>query len=112
VLLLPSLDREDLYLRFHLDEPWNSAHNLSLLSEMPEVFRHRDSLVDSTSTRFQLITGPGTAFETVAGPSNRLLRKGGDSDRTAIAVVVPESQPFPGRSRAISATRDRSRCWR
>src|SRR5262249_3382628 len=41
VALLPYLESGDptLYGRFHLDEPWDSPHNIKLLNEMPAVYR-------------------------------------------------------------------------
>lgn len=38
VLLLPFLDQNELYQKFKLDEPWDSAHNAALIKEMPEIF--------------------------------------------------------------------------
>jgi hypothetical protein len=38
VALLPYLEQDALYKQFKLDEPWNSAHNLKLLSQMPKVY--------------------------------------------------------------------------
>lgn len=38
VALLPYLGEEELYDQFHHDEPWDSAHNKTLIKEMPEVF--------------------------------------------------------------------------
>lgn len=38
VLLLPFLGREDLYSKFHLDEAWDSPHNIALVKEMPQFF--------------------------------------------------------------------------
>lgn len=38
VHLLPYLDRMDLYQRFHLDEPWDSPHNRTLIEQMPEPY--------------------------------------------------------------------------
>ena len=38
VHILPWLEQEALYRRFHLDEPWDSPHNIQLLTEMPEVY--------------------------------------------------------------------------
>ena len=39
VLILPYLGRPDLYDDFHLDEPWNIAHNKGLLTKMPANLR-------------------------------------------------------------------------
>ena len=39
VQLLPLLGQEELYKQFHLDEPWDSQHNRTLIAKMPEVYR-------------------------------------------------------------------------
>ena len=39
VMLLPFLDQKQLYKEFHLDEPWDSEHNKTLIGRMPAVFR-------------------------------------------------------------------------
>src|SRR5262249_17915867 len=38
VLLLPYLGEDKLYRQFHLDESWESAHNLQLLASILPVF--------------------------------------------------------------------------
>lgn len=38
VFLLPHLGQEALYRQFHLDEPWDSPHNRTLIRQMPAVF--------------------------------------------------------------------------
>lgn len=40
VHLLPSIGQQDLYERFHFDEPWDSEHNLTLLPEIPPFYYH------------------------------------------------------------------------
>ena len=40
VALLPYLEQSALYEQFHLDEPWDSEHNLKLLDKMPAVYAH------------------------------------------------------------------------
>ena len=45
-MLLPYLDQNDLYQRFHLDEPWDSEHNIALLKEIPDVLRIPGTPVD------------------------------------------------------------------
>jgi len=39
VLLLPQLGEQALFEKFHLDEPWFSEHNRSLIASMPEIYR-------------------------------------------------------------------------
>lgn len=40
VAILPFVEEGELYQKFNLDEPWDSEHNLALLEEMPDVFKH------------------------------------------------------------------------
>lgn len=69
VLLLPYLERNDLYQRFHLDEPWDSPHNLELLEEMPDVYRRPTVTAkhDQFGTLYQVFVGKGTVFESERG---------------------------------------------
>jgi prepilin-type processing-associated H-X9-DG protein len=67
VLILPYLEREDLYKRFHLDEPWDSPHNRELLAERPGVYAPVGVATDRTMTYSQVLIGPGTAFEGSGG---------------------------------------------
>ncbi|MFO0957754.1 MAG: DUF1559 domain-containing protein [Isosphaeraceae bacterium] len=43
VLLLPYLEQDELYKQFHLDEPWDSPHNLPLAAKIPPTFECRSS---------------------------------------------------------------------
>src|SRR4051794_18437278 len=38
VAILPFLEENALYERFHLDDAWDSPHNRALLEEMPRVY--------------------------------------------------------------------------
>jgi Protein of unknown function (DUF1559) len=40
VAMLPYLEQNALYQQFHLDEPWDSDHNITLLDKMPATFKH------------------------------------------------------------------------
>ena len=72
VLILPFMGYEDLYKRFELSQPWNSATNQNLLREMPVEFASPNSpdAIGTNETNYVLITGPGTLF-TAAGPMSR-----------------------------------------
>src|SRR6266851_5065501 len=64
VAILPFVECNDLYKQFHLDEPWDSPHNLELLKENPRVYRHpRGNVEESDKTPYVVLVGPGTAFE-------------------------------------------------
>ena len=39
VLVLPFLEQQALYDQFHLDEPWDSPHNLKVASAIPPVYK-------------------------------------------------------------------------
>lgn len=81
VHLLPYLGNEGLYQQFHLNEPWDSEHNLKLASQMPNVYG-----TQSDKTRFR-------CFLPVDGESP--LRVGDVSDglsQTALIFWVAESQ--------------------
>jgi hypothetical protein len=99
VALLPYLDRQDLYDRFHLDEPWDSAHNQALSAEMPEIFVHASAGIPAASgvTLFQIPRGKGTLY---------------DSDKP---LTDEEIDRLPiGRSQTVfivTAARDRAVPW-
>lgn len=55
VHLLPFIGERELYERFKLDEPWDSAHNNALLSEMPMLYRGLYDKENATVTRLQAV---------------------------------------------------------
>jgi hypothetical protein len=64
VLLLPLLERQDIYDKWKLDEPWDSPNNLVLSRQALDVFQHPGSLSSEPArTDFQFSTGPGAVFE-------------------------------------------------
>jgi prepilin-type processing-associated H-X9-DG protein len=63
VTILPYLESSTLYSKFHLDEPWHSPHNLSLLDPMPSSYAcPSDKTLKPGTTGYQVVVGPGTAF--------------------------------------------------
>ena len=38
VHILPYIEHDYLYQQFHLDEPWDSPHNIQLLDQMPQIY--------------------------------------------------------------------------
>lgn len=57
VELLPFLGASDIYERYRMDEPWDSAHNKKLLERMPSVFRHPKASRDSTNAAYFVFAG-------------------------------------------------------
>ncbi len=66
VALLPYIGEEQLYREFHLDEPWDSPHNIALLPRMPEIYVCPSSPVPPSEgiTSFVAAAGPGMFFDT------------------------------------------------
>ncbi|MEZ6088336.1 MAG: DUF1559 domain-containing protein [Pirellulaceae bacterium] len=60
VHLLPYLDQEELYQQFHLDEPWDSEHNKTLISKMPDVFVTPGTNSTEGTTSYLTLDGDGT----------------------------------------------------
>jgi HAMP domain-containing protein len=53
---------QQLYKRFKLDEPWDGAHNIQLLNEMPDVFKNAE-FDSSMKTVYLGFEGEKTLFE-------------------------------------------------
>ncbi len=63
VAILPYIESSPLYSKFHLDEPWDSPHNLSLLEPMPYIYVcPSDRTQKPGTTGYQVVIGPATAF--------------------------------------------------
>ena len=63
VLLLPYVEGQELYREFHLDEPWDSPHNIQLLERMPSAYEpFKDSPFPRGHTFYRVIVGPGSPF--------------------------------------------------
>jgi len=102
VAILPYLECGSLYSRFHLDEPWDSPHNLSLLEPVPSVYAcPSDATRKPGMTGYQAVIGPNTAFtpdlkpvefaDFIDGTSNTLLV--GES-RRCVPWTKPEDLPM------------------
>lgn len=65
VHILPFLGKKELYDQFHLNEPWDSEHNKSLIPQIPDTYSGTDTpeLTSQGRTRIVVPTGPGMAFE-------------------------------------------------
>jgi hypothetical protein len=93
VLLLPYLKQEKLYEQFRLDEPWDSPHNIRLLSQMPRVYRHPgDPAGESSHTVYQAIVGKGAAFEGSRGLERRDFTDG--ISRTILVAEAAQAVPW------------------
>lgn len=83
VHLLPYLNEQQLYDQFHLDEPWDSEHNLTLMEKMPSAYRIQSE--ETSNTRFLTFAGPGMVFNT---PKAASLGHIDDEIASTLAVFV------------------------
>jgi hypothetical protein len=67
VHLLPFLEHGQLYKQFHLDEPWDSEHNKTLIARMPRVFKAGVEGAKEGETVYQGFHGKGAFFEEKKG---------------------------------------------
>ncbi len=97
VAILPFIEEADLYNKFHLDEPWDSEHNLTLLEEMPKVYRHPKRATKPGYTIYQAVvsdksllrlTEPTSFQDITDGTSNTIL-----AVETNEAIAVPWTAP-------------------
>jgi hypothetical protein len=103
VFLLPYLDEENLFKKFHLDEPWDSANNKPLIANMPKTFKSPDGkpLADG-QTRYVVPFGKGTIFDgnkgirmedVLDGLSNTILILEVGADK-AVTWTKPDDMDF------------------
>ena len=91
VALLPYLGEEALYREFHLDEPWDSPHNLTLLPRMPEVYSCPSAPTAVGMTPYVAAAGPGMFFdapEPIPGTQTIGVSIGAISDGTANTILL------------------------
>ena len=105
VHILPFVDEQKLYVQFHLNEPWDSPHNQTLIDKMPSIYRHPVSKRGSGRTNYALPVGNGAGFaaETPTrirdipdGTSNTLMIVEVD-DEHAVIWTKPEDWMFDPR---------------
>lgn len=98
VALLPYIEQDSLFKEFKLDEPWDSPHNLKLLSKMPKVYAHPVKTQSSQpfSTHYQVFVGKDAPF--LEGRKVRMPASFADGTANTIIIVeaadaVPWSKP-------------------
>jgi hypothetical protein len=103
VAILPYLEQNELYNRFHLDEPWDSEHNAKLIPLIPKVFQVGGE--GEGKTYYQGFAGKGTALDRsepvrlqniTDGTSNTVLVvEGGEAVEWSRPVDLPYSAKRP-----------------
>ena len=101
VHILPYLEEQDLYDQFRLDEPWDSEHNLALVEQMPQIFRHPRSDLEPGKTVYMAADGPDSAMPPPGDRTDTTTRPTGVefsqiTDGTSNTAVLLETAPEHG----------------
>jgi RNA polymerase sigma factor (sigma-70 family) len=95
VALLPYLGENELFNQFHHDEPWDSAHNQTLVKKMPAVFQTPDSPAPEGQTRLLGFVGKGAMFEGVRGTRIEEVTDGTSNTALIAMASLPETWTRP-----------------
>ncbi|HND56788.1 MAG TPA: DUF1559 domain-containing protein, partial [Pirellulaceae bacterium] len=92
VHVLPFLEQGPLYEKFKLDEPWDSAHNKTLIEKMPRVYAApgHERLAATGKTVYVVPTGEKAVFSDKDGMSIAKITDG--TSNTLMTVQVPASR--------------------
>jgi hypothetical protein len=97
VHILPFLgdEQRELWGKFRQDEPWDSAHNIQLLDEIPAVYdtntfslSNRDPVMKTGYTTFVAPAGEGTIFG-----GTEVVRFGNIQDGISNTIMVVQVKP-------------------
>jgi prepilin-type processing-associated H-X9-DG protein len=86
VHVLPYIEQEALYKEFHLDEPWDSEHNIKLVEKMPKVFACPSAKLEKGRTTYLVPVAEGTLFGKEEGSKFEEVRDG-----TSNTIMVVET---------------------
>ena len=87
VQILPYLEQKQLYDQFHLDEPWDSEHNKSLIPRMPRVYANPNAKVADGKTNYLAVAGKECLFDGTDKPVG--LRN--VTDGTSLTITIVEA---------------------
>jgi hypothetical protein len=62
VYILPFVDQDQLFRQFHLNEPWDSPHNKTLIAKMPAFLRSPRSKAEKGKTNYLVPVGNGALY--------------------------------------------------
>lgn len=88
VLVLPYLDRPDIYKQYHFDEPWNSAENRRLANLWIPNFSCPALDDRNGNTTYLAVTGPGTVWSEHGGITLTDIADG--PEQTVMLLEVPQ----------------------
>jgi hypothetical protein len=87
ILLLPYLERNDVYKQYRFDEPWDGPNNRKLADQMPAQYTlHGCEKPGNVTTNYLRVVGDSTA-----SPSGRSLNAGDIKDGVAHTLFIVEN---------------------
>jgi hypothetical protein len=89
VHILPYIEHDPLYKEFHLDEPWDSAHNKALIAKMPATYfcpASSRQLLAAGKTTYLVPRGKATIF-----PGAERIRINEITDGTSNTIMVVDA---------------------
>jgi len=89
VHILPFIEEQALYQQFHLDEPWDSEHNKTLISQMPNVFKNPNLPLEPGKTNYLAIVGK----ECVMDGTEKGIGMRNITDGTSKTIALVEADP-------------------
>jgi len=92
VAILPFIERQDLYAKFKLNEPWNSPHNLALVKEMPQIYAIQDPRFQQGATPYLMPYGPD-ALKRPPAPGAKGVTFGEIRDGASNTALLVEVDP-------------------
>ncbi len=93
VAILPYLDQQDLFDQFHQDEPWDSPHNITLLEQMPDIFRNPSAIGRPGQTDYVAPINADSILATGAGVTMDAITDG--TSGTVLVMEVGMDQQVP-----------------
>lgn len=101
VLILPFLERNDIYDQYRFDEPWDGPNNRKLAERMPNCYRcpsdAKRSWIDSTDnigiTQYVVLTGDQTPFP--GSHATKIEEIGDGTSNTILVVEVDRENAVP-----------------
>lgn len=101
VQILPYVEEYQLYSQFHLDEPWDSEHNKTLIDKMPVVYRSPGLQLKAGMTTYVGVSGKDSLFpadgkmkfrDITDGTTNTAMLMDASAD-TAVIWTKPDDVP-------------------
>ncbi len=88
VAILPYIEQQELYNKFHLDEPWDSEHNKALIKEMPAVYLCPSrAKAEPFTTSYRTFVGKGALFDEKEDTGLQVV-----TDGTSNTILVVEAK--------------------